>query len=193
MSHREDLKMPRGVGLLELMLALAITAIVIMMATAYFNNAQMNNAVNSAMTNIQGLYAGFSKCQADHGGQDQTACTMSQLVSQNYIPSFYSMTPNQSNSSGSGNSGQAPDCDGQDWQSCSTSANPWGGSITVQGQTAALCSSKVTAFYTVIQMSGIPQNACQSLAGRMQKTFTSGQCIADSSCPSSSNSLQFNM
>ena len=59
-----------GIGLLELMLSLAIIAILLVMATRYYLTASQSSDVNEVISNIQGVTGCFAKWRQDYlGGQ----------------------------------------------------------------------------------------------------------------------------
>jgi type II secretory pathway pseudopilin PulG len=178
--HYQRPKITGAVGLLELMLTLMIIGVILALGTAYYYNAQTSNAVNLAMQNAQGLYGAFTKCIADNGSTNaNTTCSISQMVSQNYLPSMYQPS--------------SADCTAND-ETCTSSANPWGGSMLVAliPSPSKLCSTD-TSPYVQVTITAIPQKACMQLVGRLTQSFTTGQCISDPSCADeNSNTVEIN-
>ncbi len=98
------LKQQRGIGLLELMLSLGIIAVMLIMATKYYNSTKVQSNVNTAVQNIQAAYAA---CEASlNDAPDGTLCKNTDTLSKNgYLPVGFA--------------GDA------------TSENPWGGTFTI--------------------------------------------------------------
>jgi prepilin-type N-terminal cleavage/methylation domain-containing protein len=96
----------RGISLLELMLSLAIIAILLVTATRYYNMTRSSQHVNEAAQMITAVYAAAQSWLAND-----------QLKSQNMIPDFT-------------NIGILPK------QFTNPNINPWGGAITATGQSA---------------------------------------------------------
>lgn len=96
----------QGISLLELMLSLAIIAILLVTATRYYNATRNSQHVNEAAEMITAVYAAAQSWLAND-----------QLKSQNMIPDFT-------------NIGMLPK------QFTNPNINPWGGTITAMGQSA---------------------------------------------------------
>lgn len=173
-------KIAGAVGLLELMLTLMIIGVILALGTAYYYNTKTSNAVNLAMQNAQGLYGAFTKCIADNGNTNvNTICSISQMVSQNYLPSMYQLS--------------SPNCAPDD-ESCTSTANPWDGGMFVAliPSPSKLCSTDSSP-YVQVTITAIPQKACLQLVGRVTQSFTTGQCISDPSCADEdSNTVEIN-
>lgn len=75
----------RGIGLLELMLSLAIIAILLVMATRYFASARQGQEVASAISLIQAVSAA-SQSYFVANGNAFTGLSASALKTQNYLP-----------------------------------------------------------------------------------------------------------
>lgn len=108
-----SLRNQRGIGLLELMLSLAIIAILLIMATRYFTAANTNQQVNNAVDMFSGVRASVNSYYTDNGA-GAAMPNISTLVTSGYLPQSYG---------GSGGSG--------------TTANPWGGSIATASASSA--------------------------------------------------------
>lgn len=83
-----SLRNQRGIGLLELMLSLAIIAILLIMATRYFTSANTNQQVSNATDMFNGVRASVNSYYSDNGPAAQ-APTLSGLVTAGYLPSSY--------------------------------------------------------------------------------------------------------
>jgi len=149
-----------GVGLLELLLALAIIAVLVLMSTRYFRQADTNAQVNIAMQNIQALYAGYQKCMADKLGVSKADCSINTMVSENYLPAMFEVSESQADD---GSKTPGP-----------SGANPWGGSLSVSSSGKCKTGSGP---WTTIQITGVPFLSCTILVQRMAQTLTTGQCI----------------
>lgn len=78
--HRE-----RGIGLLELMLALAIIAVLIIMATRYYQTTARSSRLNDAVTQINGIIAAAEQYRVGAGSFD--GLTGQKLVDMGFMPS----------------------------------------------------------------------------------------------------------
>lgn len=92
----------RGIGLLELMLSLAIIAILLIMATRYYQSAHQNQLVSQGVDMFGAIQGAVQTYRVDN--PNASDLTVAKLVAQGYLPNSY----------GSGNT-----------------ANPWGGQITL--------------------------------------------------------------
>ncbi len=82
----------RGIGLLELMLSLAIIAILLIMATRYFETAHRSQRVNESLELIQSIVSGSSNyLMANH---NYTDIDTEYVVG--YVPKFYVKSDNKS-------------------------------------------------------------------------------------------------
>ncbi len=97
----------RGVSLLELMLALAVIAILLIMATRYFTSANINQQVNNAVDQFIGVRGAATNYLNDNKNTDTV--DIKSLVENGYLPKSYG------GSDGSG-----------------TGGNPWDGVISVE-------------------------------------------------------------
>ena len=95
----------KGIGLLELMLSLAIIAVLLIMATRYFKTAETSQQVEEAAKMVTAVYTAGDSWMQDH----------SQFGSQNMMGTFAKL-------------GWVP----KDFANATTKPNPWGGEITAQ-------------------------------------------------------------
>jgi len=136
----------KGIGLLELMLSLAIIAILLIMAIRYYQSANLSqqmssatdmfNAVRSAMKNFYNDNAGNS------GGQSQAS--INSLIASGYLPPSFGV-------------------------------NPWGGSVGLSSD-AASCTlgSLITPGPTYgVCMNNVPTAACGQLKIKLDSTINS--------------------
>lgn len=77
----------RGVSLLELMLALAVIAILLIMATRYFTTANVNQQVNNAVDQFTGVRGAVTNYLNDNKNTDTV--DISTLVTGGYLPKTY--------------------------------------------------------------------------------------------------------
>lgn len=82
----------RGISLLEVMLSLAIIAIILVMATRYFGIASKESLLNQATQQISEIRQGYARWQTDRGSI--TGVTLAQLQTAGYITSQTAATPN---------------------------------------------------------------------------------------------------
>lgn len=93
----------KGIGLLELMLSLAIIAILLIMATRYYQSASDQNKRNQAVDMFAAVNGAVQAYKIDNAA-DIAKVTIKVLTDNGYLPPSY----------GSG-----------------TGANPWGGTISI--------------------------------------------------------------
>lgn len=141
----------RGIGLLELMLSLAIIAILLIMATRYYQTASNNNAINSAVDMANGVKSAVKNFM-NSNMNSTTLPTVSDLVANGYLPNDYSNP---------------------------SSANPWGGDICVgSGGTSPTCvdgtgGNLVNSTFSVT-FTQIPPSICNQVQARIQTTLAAG-------------------
>lgn len=82
----------RGISLLEVMLSLAIIAVILVMATRYFGIASKESLVNQATQQISEIRQGYARWQTDRGAI--TGVTLAQLQTAGYITAQTATTPN---------------------------------------------------------------------------------------------------
>jgi len=80
----EKLRTRKGIGLLELMLALAIIAVLIIMATRYYQSTSRNQKVAEAVTQVNALIAASSNWKI--GRSAFTGITYAKLYAQGLLP-----------------------------------------------------------------------------------------------------------
>lgn len=80
-------KKVKGVGLLELMLSLAIIAVLLIMATRYYQTTSQSQKVNQAVSDIQAILAAAANYTAASPG---SAFAITDLVSAGLLPANWS-------------------------------------------------------------------------------------------------------
>lgn len=78
----------RGIGLLELMLALAIIAVLLIMATRYYQSTSQSQKVNQAASDVQAIIAGFANFRA---GDPTGTFTIDDLSG--FLPASWTTSP----------------------------------------------------------------------------------------------------
>lgn len=126
-----------GIGLLELMLSLAIIAILLIMATRYYQTTKQSQEVNDAVNTVNSIVAAMTNWMTDNPSSftgSVVTVKFSDLVKDGYLPS--SLGDDGSN------------------------ASPWGTSISDPTFSA-------TGAAVNVQINNVPKGACNQLAGRM--------------------------
>lgn len=95
-----------GIGLLELMLSLAIIAILLVTATSYYVTTRLNEQIDEAAEMVVAVYSAGQSWLQSH--DDFSTASIANFVADGSLPSNFA--------------------------SKTGSANPWGGDITVTGQ-----------------------------------------------------------
>ncbi len=98
----------RGIGLLELMLSLAIIAVLLLMATRYYEATRASTNINDAVDMINAVYAAAGSYQVDN--ESKYPANLYTLVTDGYLPAVFGSTA-----------------------SANATANPWGGAIAIVG------------------------------------------------------------
>lgn len=163
------LKRIRGIGLLELMLSLAIIAILLIMATRYYQSASASQKLSQAVdmyAAIKGAANNYYNSQSQSG---QYADTIAELVMAGYLPPSY--LDNDVASSGGK----------------STISSPWNSAISVGGSGGQITVGMVVP----------DQPTCQQLVGRLIATVSTaaGESISPASasaCPKTSTTVTVN-
>ena len=138
----------RGVSLIELMLALAIIAIILVIATRYFARANLSQQVSNATDQVMGVRAAANSYLNDQ--KTANTLTIATLVAAGYLPKGYGGTD------GSGAGG-----------------NPWNGNITIgYGSTGAGTGTLATRSFT-IGLTNIPVGACGPLEQKLDQNMNS--------------------
>lgn len=89
---------PIGIGLLELMLALAIIAMMMVAASKYYQTTQMARRVQVVVESAQAVYSAGERYQLDVGGFDSSIS--SNLVKYGYLPEKFLDSANPWSSAG---------------------------------------------------------------------------------------------
>lgn len=155
-------KMQRGIGLLELMLSLAIIAILLIMATRYYQSASNNQNINQAVDMVNAVKSAVKNYM--NSNLNSTAYpTVTQLEAAGYLPDNYAS---------------------------SATANPWNGSICVsKADGPTTCGSQAGGSFGVA-LSGLPGSICNQVLQRLQATIDSAageRVVAGTDCSASSN------
>lgn len=104
----EVMKPQRGIGLLELMLSLAIIAILLVMATRYFNSARQGQQIAEAISMVQAIAAASQNYFVANGNTMAGVGSAITASGNNYLPNppknnpwggTVSVTPDSGNSS----------------------------------------------------------------------------------------------
>ncbi|MCK4608766.1 MAG: prepilin-type N-terminal cleavage/methylation domain-containing protein [Gammaproteobacteria bacterium] len=95
-----------GIGLMELMLSLAIIAILLVMATVYFKSANTSSQVSDAVSKIQAIQSAGNSWLAAYGSYDglcggEGGCSFDPLVDNGYLPESFRSSNNPTALSGS--------------------------------------------------------------------------------------------
>lgn len=134
-------KLQQGISLLEVMLSLSIIAVIIVMATRYYQTASENNNLNTVREQVGAVISAVLNYRNDNGHFD--SLTMGKLINQDYLPRSGSV-------SGDGDTAQL--------------FTPYG-EMTLTPQTSGGSSH---SNYVQIKISSVPEgHACYSLC----KTF----------------------
>ena len=148
-----------GISLLELMLSLAIIAILLIMATRYYQSANENNKRNQAVEMFAAVNGAVQTWRVDQigsmaasatGGEEETTTSslpsISDLVSQGYLPPSYG--------------------DG-------TKVAPWGGDIEIKEESSS-------AGKYDIGMTEIP--SCEAVCNRVSSTIATDTGTSAATC-----------
>ena len=82
-----DVKQNKGIGLLELMLSLAVIAILLIMATIYFKTTSQAKNVNSAIDMLQALQTSGQRWLLTNPTYNEDVIT--DFVNRNYLPASF--------------------------------------------------------------------------------------------------------
>ncbi len=80
-----------GIGLLELMLSLAIIAVLLVMATKYYQQARMNQQINEAISLSQAIVAASANWVIGRDGY--SGLSMDELINNAYLPAGSKRNP----------------------------------------------------------------------------------------------------
>lgn len=86
-------KKQRGIGLLELMLSLSIIAILLVMATRYYDSARHSNRMNDAISQVNAIAAATYNYKNSNITGDYSNVSIKTLVAENWLPPSFG-TPN---------------------------------------------------------------------------------------------------
>jgi Tfp pilus assembly protein PilE len=143
----------RGIGLLELMLSIAIIAILLVMATRYYMSARQSQQIGDAVSMVSGIMSGAAHFSNAHG-HTYTGITLQSLVGAGNVPASFCGT------------GTAA--------TCGNNANPWKGNLSV-AETAA-------AGGYVITMADLPTNdVCNGVAGMVNTSINNSRTSTNQS------------
>lgn len=119
-----------GIGLLELMLALAIIAMMMVAASKYYQSTQVARRVQTAVENVQALYSANERWVQDGHA---AAGALGDFMTNGYLPEDFA-----------------------------TTANPWGGTITVNA---------LDTVYLKATFSKVPLNDCNNVTSKLDNKF----------------------
>jgi type II secretory pathway pseudopilin PulG len=130
-----------GIGLLELMLALAIIAALLISAVRYFQNAQTGRQVQAVIATVEAVYAAGNQYVLDNNsfttGDDIQKFIDRGLLPENFIP-----------------------------DSGGYSDNPWGGEIYAQRDDTSNSATSMQLKFTKV-----PAAACENLRAKLLAKF----------------------
>lgn len=138
-----------GIGLLELMLSLAIIAVLLIMATRYYSSASNSQKITAATGMINAIKAAAASYLSGYPA-GVTSLTLTTLVNGGYLPSTFI-----SGSNGSG-----------------ATTNPWGNSISISKITPQNITISVTT-----PDNGVCQQLQQQVISSSTAVGTAGTAI----------------
>jgi len=150
-----NLKRQAGISLLELMLSLAIIAVVLTMATRFFNQVNVTQNLNNAVSMANGVVASLQTYRLNVK-EPVPNPTLAVLYSAGQLPGDIA----------------GPSHDG-------TKANPWGGNIvlsTEAGKQAFVEFTNVPYVQTGEGDAAKYSGTCEKLAARLSVTYPSAKC-----------------
>ncbi len=143
----------KGIGLLELMLSLAIIAILLIMATRYYQSASLNNKINACVDMFAGVQGAVQNYRVDNPGKiDENEVSVGALVQKGLLPPSYL----KDREGGAADPGK----------------NPFGGTITISN----FSGGKYTVAMNQIPDAG---NVCQKVASRVGSGIGGGSDNTD--------------
>lgn len=128
----------QGIGLLELMLSLAVIAMLLIMATRYYATAHMGEQVNEAVGIVQALRGASAQWEAGQG--DYTNISLAQLYS-------FGLLPADLNDNGAYKS------------------DPWGGTIALAANSTTFANGQTSQI--LVTLNNVPTQACVNLAAKL--------------------------
>ncbi|MBX9705585.1 MAG: hypothetical protein K2Q14_03770 [Gammaproteobacteria bacterium] len=141
---RLNLRLYRGIGLLELMLSLAIIAILLIMATRYYQSASANQKINQAVDMYAAIKGAANNYYHSQSTTGTYASTIAELVMAGYLPTSY-LDNDTATASGT-----------------STISSPWNSAMSVSGG-----GGQITVTMTVPDTS-----TCQQMVNRLMATIS---------------------
>lgn len=145
-----NFKRQTGISLLELMLSLAIIAVILTMATRFFTQANQSQNLNNAVSMGNGVVAAVQNYHMNGGNLADVS--IQKLIDANMLPKDFG-----------GPAGNG------------VGANPWGGDIAV-----AQKNKQITITFTAVPYTGDSQKglggSCDMLAARLNKTYNDAKC-----------------
>jgi type II secretory pathway pseudopilin PulG len=155
-------RLQRGIGLLELMLSLAIIAILLIMATRYYQSASNNQNINQAVDMFNAVKSAV-KNYMNSNLNSTSYPTVGQLQAAGYLPDNYAT---------------------------SATANPWNGTICVsKGNGPSTCGSSTGGTFGVA-MQSLPGSVCYQVYQRLQATIDTAageRAVAGQDCSAGSS------
>lgn len=158
MQKKMDWARLKGVGLLEIMLVLAITAVILIVSVRYYSSAQAGATINASVNEFGEVKSAFENYLSDSNNcpyvlsspgvacpASGTVVQVTNLVSMGYLPNAFVAT------TGSGQQQQTQ------------AVNPFGGTITIAVPNGML----------QIEQTGIPAQACTVIVSRLESTMNS--------------------
>jgi len=146
-------KKQRGIGLLELMLSLAIIAILLIMATRYYGAASRSEKVNEGVALVQNIAAASAQWKAGHANYDKI--TAKALIESGMIPKQY--------------------VDTGDINTGTTIITPWPG-VTVSSLGPASKDNSQKVKVEMSKFSGDYTYACNNLAQKFKAEDPNAKC-----------------
>jgi type II secretory pathway pseudopilin PulG len=135
-----------GIGLLELMLSLAIIAILLVMAIRYYQSASSAQSINQAIDMVNAVKGGVKNYLTSNIGST-TIPKVSDLAAKGYLPNTY----------------ENP-----------TTANPWGGAIGFGSSTCTDAATTMAPTFSIC-LGGIPSAICTQIKDRIKSTLNNGE------------------
>lgn len=149
-----------GIGLLELMLALAVIAVMIVISVKYYTSANTEQEATSLVDSYNTIKSAVENYLADN--PNATVPSLQVLIQNGYLPNLYGGLTQASGGTAK----------------FTVNNNPWGGTITVAPQKGMF----------TIQQTNIPGVVCNMAYGQLQATLntTLGESIVATATSSGS-------
>jgi type II secretory pathway pseudopilin PulG len=148
----------KGIGLLELMLSLAIIAILLIMATRYYQSASNSQKVSQAVDMFAAMKGAAQNYHNSQGSTGVYASSVAELVGKGYLPASY--------------------LDGGTYSSSATSkvSSPWNTAISISG-----ASGQATVSMVVPDV-----QSCEQVVNKLAATISSAAGESITPTPSTS-------